>query len=173
MLVVVAGSAQPAAMRLRRLLPIAAGWAVFMSAVIWVIADPIVGAVDGHFLPLFGTGGIVAIFATSMFTAVPARLFGLLAVLPPAVGILMFLGVPASNGAMSMYMTPEIFKFLHGVLPMPAAVESVRSILYFGGDAVGGHLLTLAIWGAVSLLCVVAIDAVRARKEPAKQEIDA
>ncbi|WP_072812280.1 ABC transporter permease [Rhodococcus zopfii] len=171
MLVVVAGSAQPAAMRLRRLLPIAAGWAVFMSAVIWVIADPIVGAVDGHFLPLFGTG-IVAIFATSMFTAVPARLFGLLAVLP-AVGILMFLGVPASNGAMSMYMTPEIFKFLHGVLPMPAAVESVRSILYFGGDAVGGHLLTLAIWGAVSLLCVVAIDAVRARKEPAKQEIDA
>jgi hypothetical protein len=74
---------------------------------------------------------------------------------------------------MSMYMTPEIFKFLHGVLPMPAAVESVRSILYFGGDAVGTHLVTLVIWGVVSLLCVVAIDAVRARKEPAKQEIDA
>ncbi|MGV9744537.1 ABC transporter permease [Rhodococcus zopfii] len=171
MLVVVAGSAQPAATVLRRFLPIATGWALFMSAVIWVIAGPIVGAVDGSFLSLFGTG-IVAIFATSLFTLVLSRLFGLLAVIP-AVGVLMFLGVPASNGAMSVYMTPEIFRFLHGVLPMPAAVESVRSILYFGGDAVGTHLVTFVIWGLVSLLCVVAIDSVRARKAPAKREIDA
>ena len=88
----------------------------------------------------------VATFTTSMFTLALHRLFGLLAVIP-AVGILMFVGVPASNGAMSMYMTPQIFKFLHGVLPMPAAVESVRSILYFGGDAVGSHLVTFVIWG--------------------------
>ncbi|NMD96251.1 ABC transporter permease [Rhodococcus sp. BL-253-APC-6A1W] len=171
MLVVVASSAQPAAMRLRRLLPIAAGWSVFMSAVIWVIADPIVGAVDGHFWQLFATG-IVAIFSTALFTAVPARLFGLLAVLP-AVAILMFLGVPASNGALSVYMTPEIFTTLHAVLPMPAAVESVRSILYFGGDTVGSHLVTFAIWGAASLVCVVVIDAVRARSAARKQAVDA
>ena len=167
MLIVVGSNAQPAAMRLRRLLPIAAGWSVFMSAVVWVIADPIVGAVDGHFWSLFGTG-IVAIFATAMFTAVPARLLGLLAVLP-VVAILMFVGVPASNGAMSVYMTPEIFKTLHDVLPMPAAVESVRSILYFGGDTVGTHLATFAIWGAVSLLCVVVIDLVRSRSEARKK----
>ncbi|MEU5843444.1 ABC transporter permease [Rhodococcus sp. NPDC047139] len=169
MVVVVAGSAQPAAVVLRRFLPIAAGWAVFMSAVLWVIADPITGAVDGHFLPLFGTG-IVAIFATSLFTLVLSRLFGLLAVIP-AVGVLMFLGVPASNGAMSMYMTPEVFRFLHGVLPMPAAVESVRSILYFGGDAVGSHLVTFVIWGAVSLLCVIVLDRIRAgRRADADRE---
>lgn len=166
MLVVVANSAQPAATVLRRFLPIAAGWAAFMSAVIWVIADPIVGAVDGHFLQLYGTG-IVAIFAVSLFTLVLTRLFGLLAVIP-AVGVLMFLGVPASNGAMSMYMTPEIFRFLHGVLPMPAAVESIRSILYFGADAVGPHLVTFVIWGVVSLLCVIAVDRIRARKQPAE-----
>ncbi|MFD3810946.1 ABC transporter permease [Rhodococcus sp. NPDC058639] len=171
MLVVVGSNAQPAAMRLRRFLPIATGWSVFMSAVIWVIADPIVGALDGHFWPLFGTG-IVAIFSTAMFTAVPARLFGLLAVLP-VVAILMFVGVPASNGAMSMYMTPEIFKTLHDVLPMPAAVESVRSILYFGGDTVGSHLVTFAIWGAVSLVCLVVIDAVRARSAARKQAVEA
>ncbi|MBH0123355.1 ABC transporter permease, partial [Rhodococcus sp. CX] len=171
MVVVVAGGAQPAAMVLRRMLPIAAGWALFMPAVLWVIADPITGAVDGHFLPLWGVG-IVATFTTSMFTLALHRLFGLLAVIP-AVGTLMFLGVPASNGAMSMYMTPEIFKFLHGVLPMPAAVESVRSILYFGGDAVGSHLVTFVMWGVVSLLFVVALDAVRSRKELAEQATDA
>lgn len=171
MFAVVGHSAAPAAMRLKSLLPLSAGFAVFMSAVVWVIADPITGAVDGHFWQLFGTG-IVAIFATAMFATVLTRLFGLLAVVP-AVAILMFLGVPASGGAMSVYMLPELFRTLHGVLPMPAAVESIRSILYFGADTVGSHLTTFVIWGAVSLLCVVAIDAVRSRKEPATAGLDA
>lgn len=167
MVVVVAGGAQPAAMVLRQIVPIAAGWALFMPALLWVIADPITGAVDGHFLPLWGVG-IVATFTTSMFTLALHRLFGLLSVIP-AVGILMFIGVPASNGAMSVYMTPEIFKFLHGVLPMPAAVESVRSILYFGGDAVGAHLITFVIWGVVSLLFVVAFDRFRGGPQTAEE----
>ncbi len=167
MVVVVAGGAQPAAMVLRQIVPISAGWALFMPALLWVIADPITGAVDGHFLPLWGVG-IVATFTTSMFTLALHRLFGLLSVIP-AVGILMFIGVPASNGAMSVYMTPEIFKFLHGVLPMPAAVESVRSILYFGGDAVGTHLITFVIWGAVSLLFVVAFDRFRGDPQTAEE----
>jgi len=92
-----------------------------------------------------------------MFTAVFERLIGMLAILP-VIGILMFLGVPASGAAMSIYMEPEIFRYLHEVLPMPAAVESIRSILYFGGDTVGTHVLTLIIWGAVSLAAVMVID---------------
>lgn len=163
MLAVVGNSAAPAAMRLKKLLPIAAGFSVFMSLVVWVIADPITGAVDGHFLQLFGTG-IVAIFCTAMFSTLLTRLFGMLAVIP-AVAILMFLGVPASNGAMSVYMSPEIFRVLHDILPMPAAVESIRSIVYFGADSVGTHLVTFAIWGIVSLLCVIALDTLRGRKK--------
>lgn len=162
MLAVVGNSAAPAAMRLKSLLPIAAGFSVFMSLVVWLIADPLTGAVDGHFLQLFGTG-VLAIFTTSMFATFLTRLFGMLAVIP-AVAVLMFLGVPASNGAMSVYMSPEIFRVLHDVLPMPAAVESIRSIVYFGADSVGGHLVTFVIWGVVSLLCVIAIDTVRGRR---------
>ncbi|KJF20347.1 ABC transporter permease [Rhodococcus sp. AD45-ID] len=162
MIIVVASSAAPTVMKLRTLLPVLAGWSVFMSAVIWTIAGPIVGAIDGHFWQLFGTG-IVAIFCTALFTTVFARLLGLLAVIP-AVAILMFLGVPASGGAMSVYMEPEIFRVLHGILPMPAAVESVRSILYFGADTVGSHLITFVIWGVVSLLCVMVIDKVRSAR---------
>lgn len=162
MIIVVASSAAPTVMKLRTLLPVLAGWSVFMSAVIWTIAGPVVGAIDGHFWQLFGTG-IVAIFCTALFTTVFARLLGLLAVIP-AVAILMFLGVPASGGAMSVYMEPEIFRVLHGILPMPAAVESVRSILYFGADTVGSHLITFVIWGVVSLLCVMVIDKVRSAR---------
>ncbi len=76
----------------------------------------------------------------------------------------MFLGIPASGAAMSIYMEPGIFRVLHDVLPMPAAVESVRSILYFGADTVGSQLMTFGIWGAISLLCVLLIDKARADK---------
>ncbi|MDM7989114.1 ABC transporter permease [Arthrobacter sp. zg-Y877] len=156
MIIVVGSTAAPASRPLRMLLPIVAAWAVGMSAFLWVIADVFVGAIDGHFLPLWGAGA-VAIFCMAMFTAVFERFMGMLAILP-VIGILMFLGVPASGAAMSIYMEPEIFRFLHGVLPMPAAVESIRSILYFGSDTLWSHLLTLGIWGAASLAVVTVID---------------
>ncbi|ANE04671.1 hypothetical protein [Corynebacterium crudilactis] len=44
---------------------------------------------------------------------------------------------------------------------MPAAVETIRSILYFDGDNVSGHLYTLLIWGAVSLALVLIIDHIK------------
>ncbi|WP_219815577.1 ABC transporter permease [Arthrobacter sp. ZGTC212] len=159
MIIVVGATAQPASRPLRKLLPIAAGWAVGFSAFLWVIVDVFVGAVDGHFFQLWAVGAI-AIFCVAMFTAVFERLIGMLAILP-VIGILMFLGVPASGAAMSIYMEPEIFRFLHEVLPMPAAVESIRSILYFGGDTVASHLLTLGIWGAASLVVVIIIDRIK------------
>lgn len=162
MIIVVGSGAAPAVMKLRTLIPVLAGWSVFMSAVIWLIAGPLVGTIDGHFWQLFGTG-IIAIFSTALFTTVLVRLLGLLAVIP-AVGVLMFLGIPASGAAMSIYMEPGIFRVLHDVLPMPAAVESVRSILYFGADTVGSQLMTFGIWGAISLLCVLLIDKARADK---------
>ncbi|MGW6117849.1 ABC transporter permease [Nocardia sp. NPDC055165] len=159
MIIVVAANAFPPAMRIRNLLPIVAGWSVAMAVVLWVIADPLVGAVDGHFWPLVGIG-CLAIFSTAMFTTVFVRLIGLFAVVP-VIGVLMFLGIPASGGAMSIYMEPLVFRILHGILPMPAAVESVRSVLYFGADTVGDHLAVFAIWGVISLLAVVAIDRFR------------
>ncbi|MET4059533.1 hypothetical protein ABIB35_001064 [Arthrobacter sp. UYP6] len=159
MIIVVGATAQPASRPLRKLLPIVAAWAVGFSALLWVIADVFVGAIDGHFWQLWAVGA-VAIFCVAMFTAVFERLIGMLAILP-VIGILMFLGIPASGAAMSIYMEPEFFRLLHEVLPMPAAVESIRSILYFGGDTVWSHLLTLGIWGAVSLAVVAVIDRIK------------
>lgn len=156
MVIVVGANAAPASRPLRKLLPIVGGYSVFMSLVVWTIAAPIVGAVDGHFWPLVPIG-VVAIFCVAMFATVLERLFGLLGILP-IVGILMFLGIPASGGALSIYMEPALFVHLHEVLPMAAAVEAVRSTLYFGGDIVGSCLLTFIVWGVVSLLLVTVID---------------
>lgn len=159
MIIVVGANAAPSTRPLKKLLPILAGWSVFISAWLWLIADVFVGAIDGHFWQLWGVGAI-AVFCVALFTTVLERLIGMFAIIP-AIGILMFIGIPASGGALSVFMEPEIFRTLHGILPMPAAVESVKSILYFGGDVVGGHLLTLGIWGAVSLVLVLIIDAIK------------
>ena len=159
LIIVVGANAAPASRPLRRLVPIVAGWSVFMSAVLWLIAGPITGSVSGHFWPLLGTG-TVAIFCVAMFTTVLERLVGMLAVVP-AVGLLLLVGIPASGGGLSIYLEPEVFRVLHEILPMPAGVESVRSILYFGGDTVWSHLLTFGVWGAVSLVLVTIIDRVK------------
>ncbi|MET4004966.1 hypothetical protein ABIB48_003716 [Arthrobacter sp. UYCu511] len=156
LIIVVGANAAPASRALRKLIPIVAAWSVFMSAVLYLIAGPMVGAIHGHFWPLFGIG-IVAIFAMAMVAAVFERLIGMLSILP-VVAILMFVGIPASGGALSIYMQPEIFRTLHDILPMPAAVEAVRSVMYFGGDVVGGALLNFGIWGVLSLGLVVVID---------------
>lgn len=164
LLLIVLSMAAPDLMRKRVLIPIIAGWSVFMSVVLWVIADPIIGAIHGHFLPLVGLG-VVAIFSTALFTTVFTRMIGLLAVIP-VVAVLMFLGVPASGGGLSVYMTPDLFRFLHDVLPLPAAVESARSILYFDGDVTATHLLTFGLWAAASFVALLILDTFFKRPQP-------
>ncbi|MGM7697966.1 ABC transporter permease [Microbacterium sp. A84] len=159
MVVVVGANAAPATRPLRRMLPLTGIYAVFMSAVLWLIAGPITGAVEGHFLALWGAG-IVAIFSVAMFALVLERLIGMLATIP-VVGILMLLGVPSSNAALSIYMAPEWFRTLYDFLPMPAAAETVRSILYFNGDVVTHHLQVLSLWGLISLALVFVIDSLK------------
>ncbi|WP_199700453.1 ABC transporter permease [Galactobacter valiniphilus] len=156
MIIVVGANAAPASRPLRKLLPIVAVYSVAMSALIWLIAVPFTGSVDGHFWQLLGTG-VVVTFCVAMFATVLERLMGLLAIIP-VVGVLMFLGVPSSNGALSIYMEPELFRGLHEWLPMPAAVEAAHSILYFGSDTLGTSLLCVMAWGAASLVLVAIID---------------
>lgn len=156
MIIVVGANAAPASRPLPKLLPIVAFYSVFMSTVVWLIAAVFVGAVHGHWWQLLGTGAI-AIFCVAMFATVLERLLGMLAVLP-IVGVMMFLGIPSSGGALSVYMEPVLFQGLHGVLPMSAGVEAARSVLYFDSDTLGSCLLTFAAWGAVSLFLVAVID---------------
>ncbi|MCX6501815.1 MAG: ABC transporter permease [Microbacterium sp.] len=159
LIVVVSANAMPALRPLKRLLPVLAVWSLVGSAYVWIIAAPIVGAISGHFWPMFGAGAL-AIFCVSLFATLLERLLGMLALLP-VIGILMFLGMPASGGTLPVYMLPDAFQRLHQILPMPAALEAIRSILYFGGDTVGAHLLVLGIWGIVSLVLVMIVDAIR------------
>ncbi|MDN6158697.1 MAG: ABC transporter permease [Brevibacterium sp.] len=159
MVVVVAANANPWSRPLKRMVPLTAVYAPFMSLVVALIAGPITGAVDGHFAQLWGAGSL-AIFCIAMFAMVFERLIGMFAIIP-VIGTLMFAGMPASNGSISEYMTPTFFSTLHDFLPMPAAVETIRSIVYFDGDVATEHLQVLGLWGLVALALVFLIDSIK------------
>ncbi|WP_052850177.1 ABC transporter permease [Streptomyces avicenniae] len=161
-LVVILSTAAPELMRTRKLLPVIAGWAVFMALSVWLVAGPILGAVHGHALPVLGLGA-ATVATVALLTALFARFLGPLAVIP-VVTLTMFLGVPASGGGISVWMAPSFFHTLHGVLPLPATLESVRAVLYFGGDGVGPHLLTLGVWAAAALLLGTAAERLTGRR---------
>lgn len=159
MVVIVSANANPWVRPLKRMIPLTLVYAPFMSLVVALIAGPITGAVSGHFAPLWGAG-IIAILCIAMFAMVFERLIGMFAIIP-VIGTLMFAGVPASNGAISQYMVPSFFSTLHDFLPMAAAVETIRSIIYFDGDVVTEHLQILGLWGLVSLALVFLIDGIK------------
>lgn len=165
MVIIVAGTAAPHLLPLKKLVPLLVGYSAFMSLVMWLIAGPFTGAVEGHFWKLFGLG-VLTIFALALFTTIFNRLIGMFAILP-TLAVAMFLGVPASNAALSIYMEPHIFTVLHEILPMPAAVEAIRSILYFDGANLGAHLMILGLWALVSFAVVVIIDCLKPVKTTA------
>lgn len=135
--------------RTRQLLPLAAGWSVGISIWLWFLFDVLIGAVNGHALTMIGLGALT-IFAVGWVSALFIRVFGMGALIPVMI-VLLLAGVPASGGGLSIYMVPELFRDLGQVLPLPAAVDIARSVIYLDGSGVGGDVLVLGIWGVIAL----------------------
>jgi len=174
--ILVIGAAAPQLMRPRTLAIVAAGWAVFMGFAVWLVIGPIIGAIDGH-AELIGVGALAS-YTGALVTAFFARLLSPLAVNPaldqiagvPAIGLLVILGVPASGGAVSIWMEPSFFQWLHGILPMPAVLETARSILYFDARTLGGHMTVLLVWLFAALILNFVPLGRRTPAEPAAEE---
>ncbi|ROO87924.1 hypothetical protein EDD29_5572 [Actinocorallia herbida] len=164
MVVTMVSHGAPEVFTLRRMPVFLAVWAALMSFVVWFLADVVIGAVGGHAWQMLGLGW-ATIFSVGLAQSFITRLVGGLGAIF-GVLILLYLGVPASNLSMPVKAMPGFFEWLHGVLPGPAAGEALRSILYFGGDGVSGHLLVLALWGAVSAAGSVLLDSLRRRRRP-------
>ncbi|MCZ2526134.1 DUF3533 domain-containing protein [Streptomyces sp. NPDC059506] len=162
MLAVLRGGA-PELRRLRQFLPLLAGWAVGMAVWLWLLFDVIIGAVDAPAWQMIGFGA-VTVFCVSLVTGAFTRTLGLAAVVPAMV-VLLLVGVPASGGGMSVYMVPELFRALRDVLPLPAAVDTVRSLVYFDGSGVGRNLLTVLAWGAAGLVLNLLVDLWQRRRD--------
>ncbi|WP_181311918.1 ABC transporter permease [Nocardioides campestrisoli] len=135
--------------RTRQLLPLVAGWSVGIAVWFWFLYDVLIGAVNGVALELIGYGALT-VFCVAWASAAVIRVAGLFGLIPVMV-VVMLAGVPASGGGLSIWMVPPVFRPLADILPLPAAVDLVRSVVYLDGVGIGGNVLVLLVWGAVGL----------------------
>jgi hypothetical protein len=126
------------------------------------MAEGILGALPGHFLPLVGVAALLST-AISVPTAALARLA------PPAAGLaaLTFLvvGVPASGGPAGLgSFLPTFYRVLGAALPLGVAVRALTDITYFDGHDISGRLVILGVWAAGGLIVLVATAGLRATR---------
>lgn len=109
-----------------------------------IIVDPILGAMTGHFLALWWLGALIIASAATVTMALQI-LFGIVGI---GVTVLIFvvLGNPSATGAYQAPMLPTFWRTIAYWLPNGAGVDTVRRILYFGGNGILGHLIVICAW---------------------------
>jgi hypothetical protein len=109
-----------------------------------IIVGPALGALDGHMVALWWLGALI-VFAASTVTMAFQSLFGVIGI---GITVLLFvvLGNPSAGGAYQAALLPPFWRALSSALPNGAGVDSVRRIVYFGAQGVGGDLLVIALY---------------------------
>ncbi|MDT0451215.1 DUF3533 domain-containing protein [Streptomyces hesseae] len=119
-----------------------------------VIAGPVLGALPGGILGLWGLGALV-VFAVGSLTLALQGLVGIVGI-GLAIGIVVVLGNPSAGGAYPYPLLPPFWRAIGPALPPGAGTWSARSLAYFRGNALTGPLLVLSAWAvagtAVTLL---------------------
>ena len=122
-----------------------------------VIVDPVLGALTGHFIALWALGAVL-VFAAGAVTMAFQVVFGVLGI-GLTVLVFVILGNPTAGGAYQAQLLPPFWRALGYLLPNGAGTETIRRIVYFGGQGIGIHLAVIVAWAVVG--AVVAILASR------------
>lgn len=131
-----------------------------------VIAGPVLGALPGGVLGLWGLGALVVLAVGSLTLALQG-LVGIVGI-GLAIGIVVVLGNPSAGGAYPYPLLPPFWRAIGPALPPGAGTWSARSLAYFRGNALTGPLLVLSAW-AVAGTAVTLLSATlrRGRETPA------
>ncbi|WP_431680475.1 DUF3533 domain-containing protein [Kitasatospora sp. KL5] len=119
-----------------------------------LITGPVLDALPGPVLPLWGLGALV-VFAVGAFTMAMQCLFGVVGI---GIAVLVFvvLGNPSAGGVRPPPLLPPFWRAIGSWIPNGAGTDAARSIAYLGGTALTPPLLVLAAWAvtgvAVTLL---------------------
>ncbi|MFF2851842.1 DUF3533 domain-containing protein [Streptomyces sp. NPDC058001] len=109
-----------------------------------VIVGPILGALPGSVLALWGLGALIT-FAVGATTLALQGLIGIVGI-GLAILIVVIAGNPSAGGAFPLPMLPPFWHAIGPALPPGAGTWSARSIAYFHGNALTTSLLTLSAW---------------------------
>jgi hypothetical protein len=109
-----------------------------------IIVDPVLHALRGSFLALWGLG-VLLVYAAAAVTLAFQVLAGVLGI---GLTVLVFvvLGNPSAGGAYQPSLLPPFWRALSGALPNGAGTDAVRRIVYFDGSGVAGNLLIICAW---------------------------
>ncbi|MDX3236962.1 DUF3533 domain-containing protein [Streptomyces sp. ME03-5709C] len=127
-----------------------------------VIADPVLGALPGHFTALWALGTLV-VFAAAAVTVALQTMLGLLGI-GAAVTLFVVLGNPSAGGAYPGPLLPPFWQAIGPWLPPGAATTAVRNTVYFAGHAVGQPLGVLAGYAAAGAAAALTASALHVRR---------
>ncbi|MBT2447078.1 DUF3533 domain-containing protein [Streptomyces sp. ISL-43] len=122
-----------------------------------VIAGPVLGALPGSIMALWGLGTLV-VFAVGAITLAFQGLAGVVGI-GLAILLVVVFGNPSAGGAYPYPLLPPFWKAIGPALPPGAGTYAARSIAYFKGNDAAGPMLVLAGWAvlgsAVTMACAV------------------
>ncbi|MFE0173903.1 DUF3533 domain-containing protein [Streptomyces sp. NPDC059002] len=122
-----------------------------------IIIGPILGALPGSIMGLWGLGALV-IFGVGAITLALQSLTGIVGI-GLAVLLVVIAGNPSAGGAFPLPMLPPFWEAIGPWLPPGAGTWVARSIAYFEGNAVTGPLLVLSAWAVLGVVVTLALSA--------------
>ncbi|UQX00469.1 DUF3533 domain-containing protein [Streptomyces sp. RerS4] len=128
-----------------------------------VVAGPVLGALPGSLVALWGLGALV-VFAVGAVTLAFQGLAGVVGI-GLAILLIVVFGNPSAGGAYAYPLLPPFWSAIGPALPPGAGTYAARSVAYFRGNGTAGPMLVLAAWAVVGAAITVAC-AVRRRGRP-------
>ncbi|MFD4259153.1 DUF3533 domain-containing protein [Streptomyces sp. NPDC058534] len=130
-----------------------------------VIVGPILGALPGGVVDLWGLGALIT-FAVGAATLALQGVFGIVGI-GLAILLVVIAGNPSAGGAFPLPMLPPFWQAIGPALPPGAGTWAARSIAYFEANDVTESLLVLWAWAvAGTVIAMLAAVLRRERREP-------
>ncbi|MGV9281416.1 DUF3533 domain-containing protein [Streptomyces sp. NPDC003730] len=131
-----------------------------------VIVGPVLGALPGGVLDLWGLGALIT-FAVGAATLALQGVFGIVGI-GLAILLVVIAGNPSAGGAFPLPLLPPFWKAIGPALPPGAGTWAARSIAYFKGNDVTASLLVLWAWAVAGTVITMLAAALprRGRQEP-------
>ncbi|MFB7090235.1 DUF3533 domain-containing protein [Streptomyces sp. NPDC056296] len=131
-----------------------------------VIVGPILGALPGSVVDLWGLGALIT-FAVGAATLALQGVFGIVGI-GLAILLVVIAGNPSAGGAFPLPMLPPFWREIGPWLPPGAGTWAARSIAYFKGNDTTVSLLLLWAWAVAGTVITILAAALRRRRQEAE-----
>jgi hypothetical protein len=131
-----------------------------------VIIGPVLGALPGSVVDLWGLGALIT-FAVGAATLALQGVFGIVGI-GLAILLVVIAGNPSAGGAFPLPMLPPFWKAIGPALPPGAGTWAARSVAYFRSNDLTFALLVLWAWAVAGTVLTLLASVLRRRRPEAE-----